>query len=119
MDASQYKEFVLTMLFMKYVSDKYKGDPYGMIVVPEGASFDDMKRFEPAMRFLLDTYIRAEPSEILVDIDDLGLVDLIVKKGADALNDLPEGIRKSQENTAETIENNVRRTIVDENPVNP
>ncbi|HGG59822.1 MAG TPA: type I restriction-modification system subunit M, partial [Gammaproteobacteria bacterium] len=27
---------------MKYVSDKYKGDPYGMIVVPEGASFDDM-----------------------------------------------------------------------------
>ena len=42
MDASQYKDFVLTLLFMKYVSDKYKGDPYGMIVVPEGASFDDM-----------------------------------------------------------------------------
>ncbi len=42
MDASQYKDFVLTMLFMKYVSDKYKGDPYGMIVVPEGASFNDM-----------------------------------------------------------------------------
>lgn len=42
MDASQYKDFVLTMLFMKYVSDKYKGDPYGMIVVPQGASFDDM-----------------------------------------------------------------------------
>ena len=30
------------MLFMKYVSDKYKGDPYGMIVIPQGASFDDM-----------------------------------------------------------------------------
>jgi type I restriction enzyme M protein len=42
MDASQYKDYVLTMLFMKYVSDKYKGDPYGMIVVPEGASYDDM-----------------------------------------------------------------------------
>ncbi|PHR52373.1 MAG: type I restriction-modification system subunit M [Robiginitomaculum sp.] len=42
MDASQYKDYVLTMLFMKYVSDKYKGDDYGMIVVPEGASFDDM-----------------------------------------------------------------------------
>ncbi len=42
MDASQYKDYVLTMLFMKYVSDKYKGDPYGMIVVPQGASFDDM-----------------------------------------------------------------------------
>ncbi|HBF09885.1 MAG: type I restriction-modification system subunit M [Gammaproteobacteria bacterium] len=42
MDASQYKDYVLTMLFMKYVSDKYKGDPYGMIVIPIGASFDDM-----------------------------------------------------------------------------
>lgn len=42
MDASQYKDYVLTMLFMKYVSDKYKGDPYGMIVVPEGASYEDM-----------------------------------------------------------------------------
>ncbi|HCV05728.1 MAG TPA: type I restriction-modification system subunit M [Pseudoalteromonas sp.] len=42
MDASQYKDYVLTMLFMKYVSDKYKGDPYGMIAVPEGASYDDM-----------------------------------------------------------------------------
>ena len=42
MDASQYKDYVLTLLFMKYVSDKYKGDPYGMIIVPDGASFDDM-----------------------------------------------------------------------------
>ena len=42
MDASQYKDYVLTLLFMKYVSDKYKGDPHGMIVVPQGASFDDM-----------------------------------------------------------------------------
>lgn len=42
MDASQYKDYVLTLLFMKYVSDKYKDDPYGMIEVPSGASFDDM-----------------------------------------------------------------------------
>jgi len=42
MDASQYKDYVLTLLFMKYVTDKYKGDPFGMIVVPKGASFDDM-----------------------------------------------------------------------------
>ena len=42
MDASQYKDYVLTMLFMKYVSDKFKGDPYGDILVPEGGSFDDM-----------------------------------------------------------------------------
>ena len=42
MDASQYTDYVLTMLFMKYVSDKYKDDAFGDIVVPEGGSFDDM-----------------------------------------------------------------------------
>ncbi|WP_174871856.1 type I restriction-modification system subunit M [Pectobacterium polaris] len=42
MDASQYKDYVLTLLFMKYVSDKYKGDPDAVIIIPPGASFDDM-----------------------------------------------------------------------------
>ncbi|OBP16850.1 type I restriction-modification system subunit M [Rheinheimera sp. SA_1] len=42
MDASQYKDYVLTMLFMKYVSDKAKNNPYAMIEVPDGASFDEM-----------------------------------------------------------------------------
>ena len=42
MDASQYKDYVLTLLFVKYVSDKAKGNPYAMIEVPQGASFDDM-----------------------------------------------------------------------------
>ena len=46
MDASQYKDYVLTLLFMKYVSDKYKSNPYSMIVVPEGASFDDMLKLK-------------------------------------------------------------------------
>ena len=42
MDASQYKDYVLAMLFIKYVSDKYAGVPYAPIVIPEGASFNDM-----------------------------------------------------------------------------
>lgn len=42
MDASQYKDYVLTMLFVKYVSDKYAGNPMSLIEVPEGASFEDM-----------------------------------------------------------------------------
>ena len=79
----------------------------------------DMKRFEPAMRHLLDMYIRADDSEVLMDFEELGLIELIVEKGADGLEQLPEGIRKNQEAMAETIENNVRKTIVDENPVNP
>jgi type I restriction enzyme M protein len=42
MDASQYKDYVLVLLFVKYVSDKYAGQPYAPIVIPEGASFADM-----------------------------------------------------------------------------
>ena len=42
MDASQYKDYVLVLLFVKYVSDKYAGDPNGIIEVPAGGSFADM-----------------------------------------------------------------------------
>lgn len=42
MDASQYKDYILTMLFVKYVSDKAKTDPNSLIDVPAGGSFDDM-----------------------------------------------------------------------------
>lgn len=42
MDASQYKDYVLVLLFIKYVSDKYAGVPYAPITIPEGASFADM-----------------------------------------------------------------------------
>ena len=42
MDASQYKDYVLTMLFVKYVSDKYANKPNSLIEVPQGSSFDDM-----------------------------------------------------------------------------
>lgn len=79
----------------------------------------DMKRFEPAMRHLLDMYIRAEGSEKLVDFEELGLIQLIVEKGEDALDAMPEGIKTNPEAMAETIENNMRKTIIDENPVNP
>jgi len=42
MDASEYKDYVLIMLFIKYISDKYADVPYAAIVVPKGASFSDM-----------------------------------------------------------------------------
>ena len=42
MDASQYKDYILTLLFMKYVSDKAAKDPFSDIDVPEGGSFSDM-----------------------------------------------------------------------------
>jgi type I restriction enzyme M protein len=42
MDASQYKDYVLVLLFVKYVSDKYAGQPYAPITIPQGAGFKDM-----------------------------------------------------------------------------
>ena len=42
MDASQYKDYVLVVLFVKYISDKAKKDSDMLISVPEGCSFDDM-----------------------------------------------------------------------------
>lgn len=42
MDASQYKDYILTLLFVKYVSDKFTGEDYADVEVPEGGSFDDM-----------------------------------------------------------------------------
>ncbi len=42
MDASQYKDYVLVLLFVKYISDKYAGQPYAPITIPNGASFADM-----------------------------------------------------------------------------
>ena len=42
MDASQYKDYVLVLLFIKYISDKYADQHYAQIIIPEGASFADM-----------------------------------------------------------------------------
>ncbi|QQR80083.1 MAG: type I restriction-modification system subunit M [Deltaproteobacteria bacterium] len=42
MDASQYKDYVLVLLFIKYVSDKYAGQAFSPIEIPQGASFKDM-----------------------------------------------------------------------------
>lgn len=68
MDASQYKDYVLTLLFVKYVSDKAKADPYADVEVPDGGSFDDLVK------------LRGQP--------DIGeQVNVAIRKLADA-NDL-------------------------------
>ena len=79
----------------------------------------DLKQYEPAMRHLIDTYIRADESEKVSEFDDLSLVQLIVERGVQAVKALPEAIRKKEQATAETIENNVRKLIIDETPINP
>jgi len=79
----------------------------------------DLKAYEPAMRHLIDAYIRAEESETISAFDDLSLVQLIVERGPDAVNSLPTGIKKNENAVAETIERNLRKVIIDEQPMNP
>jgi type I restriction enzyme R subunit len=79
----------------------------------------DLKLYEPAMRHLIDTYIRAEESKKLSVFEEATLIELIVKNGVEALKLLPQGISKNKGTMAETIENNLRRLIIDEMPTNP
>lgn len=79
----------------------------------------DLKQFEPAMRHLIDSYIGAEESKKISAFDDFSLVELIVAKGREALDSLPKGIRENKEAMAETIENNLRKVIIEESPTNP
>jgi len=79
----------------------------------------DLKMYEPAMRHLIDTYIRAEDSRKVSAFDNMTLIQLIVERGPDAFKDLPQGITGNPAAMAETIENNLRRVIIDEQPINP
>jgi type I restriction enzyme R subunit len=79
----------------------------------------DLKMYEPAMRYLIDTYIRAEDSVKVSSFDNMPLVQLLVERGTGALDTLPAGIAGNKSAMAETIENNIRRLITDEMPVNP
>lgn len=79
----------------------------------------DMKQYEPAMRHLIDTYIKADESEVISHLDDISLIDLVASKGGAVEGELPSSLKNKRENVAEAIENNVRRLIIDETPVNP
>jgi type I restriction enzyme, R subunit len=79
----------------------------------------DLKAYEPAMRHLIDTYISAEESEVISKFDDMTLVDLIVERGLSAIDELPKSIKQNKEAVAETIENNLRKVIIEERPTNP
>ncbi|MCK5138074.1 MAG: HsdR family type I site-specific deoxyribonuclease [Bacteroidales bacterium] len=80
----------------------------------------DLKTYEADMRHLIDTYIQAEESETISPFGDMSLLDIIVNSGiSDAVDSLPNGIKKNQQAVAETIENNVRKKIIREHLIDP
>jgi len=80
----------------------------------------DLKAYEADMRFLIDTYVTADDSKKVANMDDLSFLDIIMKLGiSDAIDTLPEGIKSREEAIAETIENNVRSKIIKEHLTDP
>ncbi len=79
----------------------------------------DLKVYEPAMRHLIDTYIRADESKKISAFDNKTLIQLLVEQGVNGLKDLPAGLTSNKGAMAETIENNLRKVIIDERPTNP
>jgi len=76
MDASQYKDYVLTFLFIKYVSDKSLNDPRAMIVVPQGCTFPDIvklkgdKEIGEKLNIVLDAIAKENELSWLVNKDN-------------------------------------------------
>ena len=80
----------------------------------------DLKTYEADMRFLIDNYIQAEESKTISPFGDQTLLDIIVNSGiADAINNLPQGIKSNKQAIQETIENNVRQKIIKEYLLDP
>ncbi len=77
MDASQYKDYVLVLLFVKYVSDKYAGQKNPLIVVPKGGSFADMvalkgnKDIGDKMNKIISKLAEANELKGVIDVDRL------------------------------------------------
>lgn len=83
MDASQYKDYVLTLLFVKYVSDTYGRDGNSIIDVPQGGSFDDLVALkgDPNIGEKIDVIIGA-----LAKANDLsGVIDIAYFNDEDKL----------------------------------
>lgn len=76
MDASQYKDYILTLLFVKYVTDKQKADPHSLIEVPDGGSFDDMlalkgdKEIGDKINKIIGRLAQANGLEKVIDLAD-------------------------------------------------
>lgn len=79
----------------------------------------DLKAYEADMRFLIDTYIKAEESEVISPFENISLLDLLETDMDTAIDNLPNEIKGNPEAVAEVIENNVRSKIVEEHLLDP
>lgn len=74
----------------------------------------DLKFYDPAMRQLIDNYVRAEDSEEIFKLEDISFLELIDLEGEDAIDKLPAQIKNNQRSVAETLVANMRKMIINE-----
>ena len=93
MDASQYKDYVLVLLFMKYVSDKYAGQREGLIDVPAGGGYADMvalkgdKEIGDKINIIIGKLAKANELQGVIDVADFNDEDKL-GKGKDMVDRL-------------------------------
>ncbi|MBX9866495.1 MAG: HsdR family type I site-specific deoxyribonuclease, partial [Burkholderiales bacterium] len=84
------------------------------------ADYIDLKKYEPDMRQMLDMYLTSDTSRVLSNFGDASLLQLIIQHGVeDASNNLPDDIKNDPAAMNETIENNMRKAIIEQMPTNP
>ena len=85
MDASQYKDYVLVLLFVKYVSDKYAGQKNALLTVPKGGGFADMvalkgdKEIGDKMNKIIARLAEANELKGVIDVADFNDADKLGK----------------------------------------
>ena len=79
----------------------------------------NLKAYEADMRFLIDTYIKADESEVISPFENISLLDLLETNMDKAIDSLPNEIKGNSEAVSEVIENNVRSKIVEEHLLDP
>ena len=107
-EADKIKEKVLYYVELRNSIKHYSSD------------YIDLKKYEPEMRQMLDMYLTADPGRMLSQLGDATLLQLMVENGIQAaVQKLPVPIRINPSAVNETIENNMRKTIIQEASANP
>lgn len=87
-EPARYKDYILTLLFVKYVSDRFKGDPYADIVIPESGSFDKIVELKgkpnigEGINIVISALAEANELKGVIDVADFNSDDLGTDKEA-------------------------------------
>lgn len=97
-----------------------KYDAIRKTIMEAAGDYIDLKAYDDSMRYMIDNYVKANDSEVLVEMTESTLLDIIEAEGLEkAREKMPEGIRNKDENVAFAIENNIAHAIIIKRNENP